>query len=413
MFKVKIEEICLLILNLGFGLCKKWNRGGNITMNIFTYKCPNCNAPLVFEPKDQKFHCDYCLGKFTEAEVTAHEKKQRESGLSATETEAPSIGDDQESQASKSRDESVKENTNGTSTQGDEVTVELFLCPSCGAEIVTEVTTAATYCYYCHNPVVLANRLSGMFLPESLLPFTIEREAAIDTFLAWTRKKWFIPKAFFNKQQINKMTGVYFPYWVIDTEVDGQLNAIGTSIRVWRAGNIEYKETKKFAVTRSGQISFKELIKNALSKNMQQKMVEAVQPFLLAKAIPFKSQYLAGFQAEKRDIEYEEIRQTVEKELQSYAKSILTDTASGYTSLSKVQADISLRNEQNRYMLLPVWIITYRSNDRSKKVYYYAMNGQTGKVSGVLPMSYKRLSIFTSGLFLLLLILFLLGGYFI
>ena len=67
--------------------------------------------------------------------------------------------------------------------------MELFLCPSCGAEIVTDATTAATYCYYCHNPVVLSGRLSGEFLPNKVLPFAIEKEEAIKQFLAETSEK--------------------------------------------------------------------------------------------------------------------------------------------------------------------------------------------------------------------------------
>ena len=34
---------------------------------------------------------------------------------------------------------------------------------------------------------------------------------------------------------------------------------------------------------------------------------------LIDQAVPFKSQYLAGFQAEKRDIEYEAIKNTSNK----------------------------------------------------------------------------------------------------
>ena len=164
---------------------------------------------------------------------------------------------------------------------------------------------------------------------------------------------------------------------------------------------------------RSGKLSFKELVKNALSKNVQQKMLEGVQPFLIDQAVPFKSQYLAGFQAEKRDIEYEAIKKHVQQELQDYSESLLRDSASGYTTLTNVRTDISLNQENNHYMLLPIWLVTYRSQEQSKKVYYYAMNGQTGKVSGVLPISYTRLGLATLGIFAGLLALFLLGGYFL
>lgn len=387
--------------------------------DTFTHKCPNCGGPLLFDPKDQKFHCEYCLSVYTEDEVTAYEKTQHEAHLeSPKQASEPELTFSAESQVDEMTVEEKEVFKEATGTDGMEEdtldgAMELFNCPSCGAQIVTEATTAATYCYYCHNPVVLAGRLTGNFLPEKVLPFAIEKEEAVEKFLAWTKKKWFIPKDFFNKEQIDKMTGVYFPYWVVDAEIDGQMQGMGTTIRIWRIGDIEYTETKQFDVQRKGKISFKELIKNALSKNVQQKMVEAVQPFILDKAVSFKSQYLAGFQAEKRDIEYDAIQQSIQSELKNYSESILRDTASGYTTLTKLRTDISLENEENHYMLLPIWVVTYRSNEQSKKVYYYAMNGQTGKVSGILPVSYKRLGLFTFGIFATILAIFLIGGWFI
>lgn len=388
--------------------------------NTFTHKCLNCGGPLLFDPKDQKFHCEYCLSVYTEAEVTAYETTQREAHLEddPTQNSDPELTYTAESQVDDMTAEEKSAFKEATGTDGlTEDTLkgamELFDCPSCGAQIVTEATTAATYCYYCHNPVVLSGRLSGNFLPEKVLPFSIEKEEVVEKFLAWTKKKWFIPKDFFNKEQIDKMTGVYFPYWVVDAEIDGQMTGMGTAIRIWRVGDIEYTETKQFDVERKGKISFKELIKNALSKNVQQKMVEAVQPFLIDQAVSFKSQYLAGFQAEKRDIDYETIQKSIQSELKDYSESLLRDTASGYTTLTKLRTDISLNTENSHYMLLPIWVVTYRSSDQSKKMYYYAMNGQTGKVSGILPVSYKRLGLFTFGIFIALFALFLIGGWFI
>lgn len=394
-------------------------------MDVLTHKCPNCGGPLTFDPKDQKFHCEYCLNIYTEEEVSQYEQKQKEARMAGEESkEEPSPTEDftftaQEQLADMNEAErKAVDEAGGFSDTADEsadntAAMDLFLCPNCGAEIVTDATTAATYCYYCHNPVVLSGRLSGEFLPNKVLPFAVEKEEAINRFLTWTKKKWFVPKAFFNKDQIDKLTGVYFPYWATDAEVDGAMQANGTVIRIWRIGDIEYTETKQFAVSRAGKLSFKELVKNALSKNTQQKMVEGVQPFPLDKAIDFKSQYLAGFQAEKRDIEYEAIKSQIQSELKDYSEKLLKDTANGYTTLTGVRTSASITNEVNNYVLLPVWLVTYRSNHSSKKVYYYAMNGQTGKVSGVLPISQKKLGLTALGIFAGLAILFLIGGYLI
>ncbi|WP_321383434.1 TFIIB-type zinc ribbon-containing protein [uncultured Enterococcus sp.] len=368
--------------------------------STFTHKCPNCSGPLFFDAKDQKFHCEYCLSIFSEADLTAFEQAQKEAHLQET------------SQDSSTTEETVQ-SQESTAAQTDAGDMELFLCSSCGAEIVTDATTAATYCYFCHNPVVLSGRISGKFLPDKVLPFAIEKEEAVKQFLAWTKKKWFIPKDFFNKQQIEKLTGVYFPYWCVDSDVTGEMDAEGATLRVWRTGDTEYTETKQFAVRRKGKISFKELIKNAFSKNVQQKMVEGVQPFAMEKAVSFKSQYLAGFQAEKRDIEFEVLKNEVEKEIKDYSQSILEDTAATYTRLSKVQTHITIDGQQPSYVLLPIWLVTYNNHSGDDKVYYYAMNGQSGKVSGELPISYKRLGMMGGIIFAVLLVLFLIGGYMI
>ncbi|MFC0233480.1 TFIIB-type zinc ribbon-containing protein [Vagococcus entomophilus] len=357
---------------------------------VITHKCPNCDGPLLFDPKNQLFHCEYCGNTYTEADLFI-QKKPTDSV--ATETKEPT------------------NSTTFSSQQAGAGEASLFLCPSCGAEIVTDATTAATYCYYCHNPVVLSGRLSGEFLPQSLVPFQITKEEATENFLSWTRKKKFIPKDFFSKKQVENLTGVYFPYWNVHAELTGELSALANSVSVWVVGDVEYTQTKKFSLFRKGAISFKDLTKNALSKNTPQKMVEAVQPFTLEEALPFQTEYLAGFQAEKRDIEYASMDEEVKHELNHYSAELLSDTIYGYTTVFQRESSVDLIKQQQDYVLLPVWLVTYRSKGSDKKVYYYAMNGQTGKVSGVLPINKLKLGLFSAGVFLSVLILALIVGY--
>ena len=91
----------------------------------------------------------------------------------------------------------------------------------------------------------------------------------------------------------------YFPYWRIDAELDGQLSGTGTSLRIWRVGEIEYTEHKQFAVSRRGKMRINELIKNALIQECPTKNGYRGPAFPMDKAVDFRSQYLAGFQAEK------------------------------------------------------------------------------------------------------------------
>ena len=148
-------------------------------MAVVSYKCPNCGGDLRFDPKTQKYKCEYCLSEFTEEILNAQEEK--ESGRQS--------GEGQESQEGL-----------------------IYSCPSCGAQIVTDETTAATFCYYCHNPVVLEGKLSGDYKPDHIIPFKVDKKEAVAHFLEYMKKKKFVPKAFFSKDQIEKISGVYFPF---------------------------------------------------------------------------------------------------------------------------------------------------------------------------------------------------------
>lgn len=364
---------------------------------VITHKCPNCGGPLTFNTESQQFHCDYCLSTFSESDVLAFEKQQQ------TTAEA-SDTDDQQTRSTSPSDSAASEPA--------ESAIDLFLCPSCGAEIATDATTAATFCYYCHNPVVLSGRISGEFLPDTVLPFKIGKEEAVKQFLAWTSHKKFIPKDFFNKQQVEKLTGVYFPYWLVDSTLNGAMQAKATRVSVWRVGDIEYTRTTHYSIIRKGLLTFKALIKNALSKNQAQKMIEAVLPFQVNEAVPFKSQYLAGFQAEKRDIAYQDLKEEITRELTDYTGSILKQTVSGYATVTVQRTDANITEETKTYTLLPVWLLTYRARG-DKKIYYYAMNGQTGKIGGILPLDKKKLGFLSLGIGLSVFALALIGGYFL
>ena len=205
-------------------------------MSVITYKCPNCGGGLEFDPSGQNYKCSYCLSEFTQETLYEAEKvKSREQNAAETDS-----GDDARSQP------------------------VLYTCPSCGAEIVADETTTASFCYYCHNPVVLAGKMTGGYHPDFVIPFAIDREKTVEIFTQWIGKKKYVPKAFYSPDQIEKISGVYFPYWLYSCSVDGKLDAEGTKIKTWVMGNIRYTETQKFKVDRSGRMRVEHVTRNAV-----------------------------------------------------------------------------------------------------------------------------------------------------
>lgn len=353
-------------------------------MAVLTYKCPNCDGGLIYDPQSGSFRCEYCNSVFTQSQLDEMAPAQ-----SAAKAE-PSPDPEEPSGA-------------------EQGAAAIYTCPSCGAEVACDATTAATICYYCHNPVVVSGRLEGAFLPDLVVPFAIDRDSAVKLFLDDVSRRWFVPRDFFSKREIDSLAGVYFPHWIVDSDIEAAIDGQGTTVRVWRTGDVEYTETRFFDVRRAGRIRFEELMKNAL-KSENRRLVEGVLPFDCADARSYSPGYLQGFQAQKRDTEADELRQEVTEELTNYARQQLKDTASGYSTLILRESRASVADQHWRYALLPVWVLAYRARDG--RLLHFAINGQNGKMCGKLPLDKGRLAALFAGVSAVLFALMsLMGGY--
>ena len=343
--------------------------------NTTVYKCPNCGGSLEYNAETHILHCDYCLSDFTVEELEELNNKNKE----------------QEQSAEENFDEHAR----------------MYSCPNCGAEIITDDTTTATFCYYCHSPVILSEKLKGSMKPDYVIPFKINREEAEKRFFEWMSSKKFLPKAFIDKKAVEKMCGVYYPYWMTDCTVDGRYTATGKNLRVWVVGDIEYTETKVYDIVREGRITF-DNIKNFAMDNERAKLATGVQPFKDEDMEKFSMAYLSGFMAENRDIETEKMSETVKSQVNTYAGRLLENTVGGYNMLSNKSTSIKPVDMKWEYVLLPVWVVTYVAKD---KVYYFALNGQTGKTVGQIPIDNKKLFLFGLALFAVFFaVIMLIGG---
>ena len=377
-------------------------------MATITFKCPNCGGGLQFDPASQKYKCEYCLSVFTQAEL---EQLQPDEAGDQSAPDAGAGAGSGTGDMRMGRTEAAGRQPAGQKNGGGEQAV-VYTCPSCGAEIVTDETTAATFCFYCHNPVVLQGRLDGAYEPDYVLPFALDRAKAREIFLGWLMKKKFVLRSFYSEEQIEKMTGVYFPYWTYSCQVDGHLEAEGTKeSRSWVQGSTRYTENQRYQIVRDGQMDVEHVTRNALKK-ADRKLVEGVMPFEMKDIRPFSMGYLSGFMAEKRDIEHGEFDREVEEEVRSYAASSLAASVDGYSNVKIHSQQTDLKNGRWNYALMPVWTLTYKDGG-SGKIYYFACNGQTGKVCGKLPLDRGKLAAFFAEIFVPLFVVLMIVGYFL
>ena len=142
-------------------------------MGVITYKCPNCGGGLTFNAEKQKYKCEYCLSEFSQEELDEIEKRELEKARKQAEVQRDPEPEGAGSEAG------TEEHVSGSKKT---VTPIMYTCPSCGAQIVTDETTAASFCYYCHNPIVLEEKLRGEFKPDYVVPFQIDKKKAQEIF---------------------------------------------------------------------------------------------------------------------------------------------------------------------------------------------------------------------------------------
>ena len=329
-----------------------------------TFKCPSCGAYLVFDPDSQKWTCPFCNSVYLEDELLAKSEQYA-------------------AEAEQEKPETVP------TESGEQV---IYNCPSCGSQIMTDETTVATQCYYCHNPVVLQGKLTNDMKPDSVLPFSISKEKAVETFLTWVKKKRFVPKGYFNEAEIKTMQGVYYPHFVSDLTVEGEYDGEGRNTSIVDTPKYVITNTDHYHFHREGTIKLRSIMRPALS-SVNRKLSDGIHPFPLDDVKPFSGAYLSGFLAERRDIDADSIREDVVNEAQGYVEPLFDDTLH-YDSHNGTSS-ASLKDIKTKYVLLPTWVLTYPNKEKPDDPYYYAMNGRTGEVCGKLPISGKRLC-FTS-----------------
>jgi len=242
------------------------------------------------------------------------------------------------------------------------------------------------------------------------VPFRYDRDEAKKRFLQFAKKKWFVPNRFFSEEQVEHITGIYYPFWITDADSTAEMDAHATRRRVWRQGNVEYTETSNFKIRRSGSIHFEDITTSAFSE-ADKKMLEGVLPYPSEALQEFSMPYLSGYLAKKRNLEREQLSDEVRERMENYSTQLLRGTVRGYTTVSVTSDEMKLLQSHWEYSLLPIWLLTYR--DKKGKLYTYAMNGHTAKVYGELPISRWKLgALFASLAVSLTAILTWIGGMF-
>lgn len=336
---------------------------------VTNYKCPNCTAPLHFGAISDRLECDFCGSSFTVDYIE---------------------------ELNKEKTDSAAENFQGTEftgswqTDGENWTddgLRVYSCPSCGAELICDETTAATSCPYCNNPTVVPGQLTGALKPDYIIPFRYTKEAAVAQLKEHYKGRWFLPKTFSDQNHIEDIKGVYVPFWLYNGVAEGDVNYVASRSHTRREGSYEVTTTEHFNIIRSGSLEFANVPVDASTK-MPDDHMDSIEPFDYSDMKSFSMAYLPGFLADKYDVTEEMSRERAESRCENTVESALRNTVLGYESVVEVGKNIRIKRGKVSYALMPVWMLTTKYKDKN---YLFAMNGQTGKTAGDLPTSMAKL----------------------
>ena len=329
---------------------------------LLEYQCPCCGGAVNFDSTLQKVKCPYCDSEF----------------------EMESLKELDEALKQVSVDDMTWQSMPGQWQEGEQSQLRSFVCNSCGGQILCDATTAATTCPYCDNPVVVAGDFAGVLRPDLVIPFRLDKAAAVAALQKHIKGKTLLPKVFKNENRIDQIRGIYVPFWLYDSDVEANIRYHATRVRHWSDSKYDYTKTSHYSVHRAGSLSFDGVPVDG-SRKMPDDLMESLEPFDLSQAVAFQTAYLAGYLADKYDVSAQDGMHRANDRIRTSTEQEFAQTVLGYTTVVPQSSAVELKNSKVRYALYPVWMLntSYRGKD-----YLFAMNGQTGRFVGNLPIDW-------------------------
>lgn len=344
------------------------------------YECPSCGAGLEFNPKTQKLDCKYCKSSFDPKDL--EEKLKDAKG-------------DKGFNVSTSKDENGNEKV-------DVYDAIVFRCTQCGAELITTDETIATFCSYCGSSAILEKRNEKKNAPSYVIPFTKSKEECEQAYKNKLKKAFFAPSDMLKTQQVEKIRGIYMPYWVYSFDKDGEQSNTGSKYS-HRVGDYVYYDD--YTINTNIKASCDGVSHDAAA-NFADNLSEAIAPFSMKEKKEFSPTYLSGYYADAEDVNGDVYREQCNEIANVQAANELKkdSTYSRYGCKPKV----SMNPKDTKLGLFPVYFLATR-NKAGDRISYAVVNGQTGKVAAEIPIDAKKYLIATA--ILAVPLFFLLNGF--
>ncbi len=343
---------------------------GTTTNHMQNYNCKNCGAVLYWDTKENCLNCQYCGSKYQPEEFEDY-------------TDTTEQVQSEEAQ---------QEYTNAT--VGEDMCV--YECKNCGGEIVTLKTTMATICPYCSEAVSITSKSAGDFRPKMCIPFSKDKEEITKLYKSYVNHSFLTPRKFKEQNTIEKYQGLFAPFYLHTIDDEASHVFEGEKLSSHRRGDDRVTVHSVYELQLDAEAVF-ERIPTDGSVRIDDKLMEAIEPFDYEGCRDYNPAYMAGFAAEQTDDEEQVLRERALQRAKKSMESKARESFAGYSSLMLKRDSHKIKSHESEYVMLPVWLLNVNYNG---KKYTFAVNGQTGKVSGRLPMDKLKLTLLIAGTYL-------------
>ena len=313
-------------------------------------KCPHCGAEFEYDVKKKSVYCAYCGSQFNPKELNKDVKKAK-------------------------KNESV-------------ISGKTYSCTQCGATLMTFDETAVTFCSYCSSQNIVENEVVKEKAPDVIIPFAKTEEECVNNYKRAISHFLFSPGYMKNDMVVKKFRGIYMPYAIYKLVHNGDCINKGKKYN-HRSGDYVYYDD--FDIHAVVDASYDGVSFDLLSK-FYDDYSQSI-PFDARKAEEFNPNYLAGFYADKGDVEVDTYN--------SDACLIASNDSTRYMKSQKIFAKygcttpkVGFGATDKRYAMFPMYFASIKSKD-DKHIHYAAINGQTGKVAADMPISFPKYIIFS------------------
>jgi DNA-directed RNA polymerase subunit RPC12/RpoP len=335
------------------------------------FVCTNCGAKLVFAPGTYSLSCEYC-GTVNEIQIKNEEIVEQD----------------------------LEQYINNVSQSAPTIELLTVKCNSCSAQTTFDKNVVSNFCSFCGSPIVVSNATTqSIFKPKGLLPFLITRQNAENAYVTWLGKIWWAPFGFKKKVQANeKLSGIYIPYWTYDADTSsdytGERGDDYTVMESYTTVENGKTVTRERPVTHtrwtyvSGQVShFFDDVLVIASNTLPRNNTEKLEPWDLSNMVPFDEAFLSGFRTECYQVDLKEGLGYAKTRMDEYIEMLIRQDIGGdHQRISSVNTNYS--NLTFKHILLPIWISTYRYENKS---FRYLVNGRSGEVQGEYPVSVLKI----------------------